>query len=224
MTARPFTERRRWQLSAAVALVLLLAMAMAAGCMSHVPDDSDSVNHLNLISENARYTFFIANNSGMNGELDSYRIHNSTELPVPSEIKKYDIVRIDTRSLEEQLKSGKEITLVLKGKDYPMELSRIPSVNTANSDDDTSIVSYHGHLRGTQSDVMLFVSQNYLSGSVLLGGETYGIDFVSGKKGGEPGENLAGYPLHIIYNEKDVDYRNFSIDAPPHFPPAEFKQ
>lgn len=46
MTARPISaERRRWPLSAAVALVLLLAMAMAAGCVSQPPN--------NIIPENS---------------------------------------------------------------------------------------------------------------------------------------------------------------------------
>ena len=152
MTARLMDpERRRRPVFVAVALgLVVVAVLLAAGCESQVPDDPNSVNHLKIISGNVSYTFFIANNSGLKDELDSYRIHNSTELPVPSEIKKYDIVRIDTKSLEEQLQSGKEMTLVLKGKEYPMELSRIPSVKAVNADDDTGIQSYHGHLRGAE--------------------------------------------------------------------------
>ena len=72
-----------------------------------------------------------------------------------------------------------------------------------------------------QSDVMLFVSQKYISVSVLLSGETYGIDLISVKKGSELSENLVGFPLHIIYNENDVIYQNSSIDGPPHFLSAE---
>ena len=187
-------------------------------------DDTDSIHHIKIKSGTQNITNFVANNSGLKDELGSYGIHNSTEFPVSSEIKKYDIIKVDTKSLKEQLKSGKEITISLKGKEYPIKLSRAPSVIAVNPEDDAGIDSYHGSLKGIDSNVMFSVSEKYISGSVSLGGETYYIDFVSIKKGSELSDKLIESPLHIIYAEKDLDFPDTPIDSQPNFSFADLKQ
>jgi len=149
-------------------------------------------------------THFVAQDITSKEQLISYGINNSEELKIPSSINKYDVITVDSKLLNEQLKSGKGITISLGGKDYPAEISRM---NFENIDD--GIDSYHGTLPGIKnSDILFTTGEKVLIGRITLDD---GIYWIIPVESGEKME-ISEAPLHIIYNSRDVTSSKFRID------------
>jgi hypothetical protein len=191
--------------------VVLLALLLAA--MAMVPmviaqnntTDGDLTNHFRINFDTKNVTHFVAYNITSKTELNSYGIQKPEELTISSQVNKFDVVTFDHPSLNDQLKSGKGITISMGGKDYQTELSRMNFENISDGVD-----SYHGTFPGIKnSDILFTAGENVLIGRVTLENETIWIIPV------EPLERAAmsESPLHIIYSSKDVSDTEFPIDS-----------
>jgi hypothetical protein len=126
---------------------------------------------------------------------------------IPLAVKQFDLVSFNQPFLNEQLKSGSDLIIQIRGKDYQAHLSRMEFDHI-----DDGIDSYEGNLVGIKnSNVVLTVSDKVTIGSVTLNNETFYIDPVTSREHAEMG----GSPVHIIYSSKDVEAREIQIDDGP---------
>jgi len=190
--------------------VVLLALLLAAMAMVPIVSaqnnttDINSVNHLTIHLENKNVTNVIAYDITSKTNLSSYNIQKPEELLIPGSVTKFDVATFDHTLFNNQLKSGKEITISLGGKDYQAE---IPRMNFENISD--GVDSYHGSLSGEKnSDILITTGEKVFIARITLENETLWIIPV------EPRERmeLNQSPLHIIYNSKDLMHTEFTID------------
>ncbi len=188
-------------------LILLLIVVVSSTIVSAQTIEQNSSNHVTLSFETKNITQFIAQDITSKDKLIPYGIKNPEELKIPSSINKYDVITIDSKLLNGQLKTGKGITISIGEKEYPAEISRM---NFENIDD--GIDSYHGIIPGIKSSEILFTtSEKVLIGRITLENETFWIIPVeSGEK-----MEISPAPLHIIYSSNDVTNSKFRIDDGP---------
>jgi len=187
-------------------MAVLFAMIIIIPLVGAQNNTSDviALNHLNIHFENKNITNFIAYDITSKVNLSSYDIQKPEELLIPTPVKKFDVVTIDYTLFNDQLKSGKGITISIGGKDYPAELSRMNFENISDGID-----SYHGSFSGVKnSDILFTTGEKVLIGRITLENETFWIIPVEPR----PRTELSQSPLHIIYNSKDVENVKFTID------------
>ncbi len=133
------------------------------------------------------------------------------ELDIPRGITRYDIVTFDHAALNSQVREG-ALPLRIRGTEYRADLERM---NFEQIDD--GIDSYEGTIAGAkESDVLLTTSENTLTGSVTLDGETFWIRPI------EPCIRAEGSasPLHMLYSSRDVEQQApVLVDRGPVTPP-----
>ncbi|WP_292519202.1 hypothetical protein [Methanoculleus sp.] len=118
------------------------------------------------------------------------------ELDIPRGITRYDIVTFDHAAVNGRVREG-ALSLRIRGEDYRAGLERM----TFDQIDD-GIDSYEGTIPGAGgSDVLLTTSENTLTGSVTLGGETFWIRPVEPRMRAEGSAS----PLHMIYSSRDLE-------------------
>ena len=191
--------------------VVLLALLLASiaivpmvSAQNNITDISQT-NHFRIDFDTKNITNYIAYDVTSKANLSSYGIQKPEELTISSQINKFDVVTINHALLNDQLKSGKGITISIGGKDYETKLSRM---NFENIDD--GVDSYHGTFPGiNNSDILFTTGKNVLFGRVTLENETSWIIPVEPLKRAVISES----PLHIIYNSKDVHDTEFPIDS-----------
>ncbi len=185
-----------------ILFVMIVSVLMVSAQNSTIELNSSS--HVKIYLETKIVTQIVAQDITAKSELIPYGIKNSEELKIPSQVTKYDVVMFDSKLLNEQLKSGKGITISIGETNYLVELSRM---NFEDIDD--GIDSYHGILPGMKNSEILFTtSEKVLIGRITLENETYWIIPVEPRYRIE----ISPTPLHIIYNSKDVTNTEFTID------------
>jgi hypothetical protein len=123
---------------------------------------------------------------------------------VPS-IKRFDLVTFNHTAINEKLKSGKKISVRIRGKDRVMNLTRM-----AFDTIDDGIDGYVGIIEGeTGNSVHFTVSSTEIIGSIMLIDERIDI---------QPADNEdkavnAKSQVHFIYSTKDTEDHGFVIDT-----------
>jgi hypothetical protein len=185
-----------------ILLVMIVSVLMVSAQNNTIEQNSSS--HVKIYFETKNVTHIVAQDIAAKSELIPYGIKNSEELKIPSQVTKYDVVTFDSKLLNEQLKSGKRITISIGETNYLVELSRM---NFEDIDD--GIDSYYGILPGMKNSEILFTtSEKVLIGRITLENETYWIIPVEPRYRIE----ISPTPLHIVYNSKDVTNTEFTID------------
>jgi hypothetical protein len=129
-------------------------------------------------------------------ELTTSSILSPQDLTIPGPVKKFDLVTFDIPSINENIKKNQNLDVLIGNTEYSMKLTRS---NFENIDD--GIDSYYGTLNEIKdSEVLLTISENIITGSVRLNNDTYYIKPV------EPRIRISmDRPvLHIIYSSADV--------------------
>jgi hypothetical protein len=126
---------------------------------------------------------------------------------IPSVLKQFDLVTFNQPILNEQLKSGSNLNIQIRGKDYRADISRMEFDHI-----DDGIDTYAGTLEGVKnSNVLLTVSEKVTIGSVSLNNETFYVEPVTSREQTE----ASASPVHIIYSSKDVKAQEIQIDDGP---------
>ena len=188
-----------------ITLFVLMIIAPILSAQDSLNDEKSS-NHMKIFVGSNNVTPYVAKDTVLKTELNAYGIQKPEELQISSQIKKYDVVKVDSK-LNERLKSEKGIIISIGETDYLAELSRM---NYENIDD--GIDSYYGTIPAIKNSEILFVSsKKLLYGRITLGNETYRIRPVESRQRSETSQS----PLHIIYNSNDVINTEFLIDNGP---------
>ncbi|MCK9591152.1 MAG: hypothetical protein M0Q91_03960 [Methanoregula sp.] len=202
--------KRRWYVIIAIlGIIIIIFLLNFFGC---IPLAGAQNNHLNIHVENKRVITFIAYDETSKANLSSFNIQKPEELWIPSSVNKFDVVTFNHSLLNAHLKSGKDITVSIGGKDYQAELSQMEFDNIRSRiQNDDGIYSYHGILLGVNSDFLFTVGKNTIHGRITLNtpnGETFWIIPVEPRARTE----ISTSPLHIIYSSRNVKNEQFKID------------
>ena len=175
-----------------VLLALLLAGIAMVPMVSATERSDQTGNHFSI---EGLTTIKILNVHDKN-ELKTETILSPQELTIPQPVKKFDLVTFDIPAINEKAETDQNPVVVIGEYKYSMMLTR---ANFENIDD--GIDSYYGTLNGIKdSEVLLTIADNVITGSVRLNNETFYIKPV------EPRMRIsADRPvLHIIYSSNDV--------------------
>jgi hypothetical protein len=176
-----------------VVLLALLLAAMVMVPMVNAAELSDQAGkHFSIES----LTTIKSLNVHDKNELKTEMIPYPQDLTIPQPVKKFDLVTFDMQAINENAEKNQNHVVVIGENKYPLILMRS---NFENIDD--GIDSYYGTLKGIKdSEVLLTIADNVITGSVRLYNETFYIKPV------EPRMRIsADRPvLHIIYSSNDV--------------------
>jgi len=182
---------KHFKWSVVLLALLLAAMAMvpmvSAGELSEQTGNHFSIEGLTTIK---------SLNVHDKNELKTETIVSPQELTIPQPVKKFDLVTFDIPAINENVEKKQNPVVVIGESKYSILLTR---ANFENIDD--GIDSYYGTLNGIKdSEVLLTIADNVITGSVRLTNETFYIKPV------EPRMRIsADRPvLHIIYSSNDV--------------------
>lgn len=217
-------------LARAVVLVLVLASAiMASGCMGK-PGTETRISQATTNSRESpsfttsltgipvglspgqgplvdieNFTEFIAVGAGSRDELRSVKALVGREYNLVAGVKKFDVLTFRNIALYKKLTEESSFPVKIRGKEYRASLTRM-NFNVV----DNGIYSYTGSLLGeSDSDVLVTIATDALTGTIRLGNETYTITPVETRLSAQKHSSS----LHIIYSSNDIEDRSFCIDS-----------
>jgi hypothetical protein len=196
MTRLPISlENRSRPVNIAVALmVILVTVLLAAGC----------TNNSEIPFEFTGSTTVIAQGATSVSDLAAKGVENPESLNIPKGISRFDLVTINLPAINEKLKSGQEIPVRIRGKDYVINVTRM----TFDKNDD-GIDSYSGKIEGVKSSEVLFtVGPKVIIGRCTTTDETFWINPAGNRSRAESSLLVP----HYIYSTKDVEPHSFIID------------
>jgi hypothetical protein len=208
-------SRRRPVIAALALALVMVAVVLAAGCMSEQQIASYPVQgnseHEELLLEFPGRTSIVAQGVTSVSDLTAEGVENPESLNIPggldnpNGIKRFDLVTFDHPALNENLKSGQRFPVRIRGTEYIANVTRM----TFDNNDD-GIDSYHGGLDGEKSsEILITVSSKVILGSISVNRtETYWIEAVENRTRGEKSVS----PLHMIYSSKDIPPHSYRID------------
>jgi hypothetical protein len=122
---------------------------------------------------------------------------------IPYHVMKFDFAEFDQPQIISKIRRDQEIDVWIRGEKYKAFLKDM-NFNA----EDTGAHSYSGVLEGvSQSKVVITLSENFTSGSVRRGYDTFYFSPVGIKKD-QSGNTV---PVNFIYDQKDVENYTFSL-------------
>lgn len=191
-----------------VSVIAVAAIALGAGPQGSGSPAGDESGPPLVVGDGM--TVIVADAASLS-DLAAAGISAPEELQIPKGITRYDIVTFDHAAVNSQVREG-ALPLRIRGTEYRAGLERM----TFEQIDD-GIDSYEGTIPGVEgSDVLLTTSENTLTGSVTLGGETFWIRPVEPRMRAEGSAS----PLHMIYSSRDLEQQvPVLVDQGPVTPP-----
>lgn len=174
MTARPPDPGcRRRPLSAAVALVLLLAVVMAAGCVSQTQSEASpneaGTNNSEPLLEFPGSTTIIAQGAASVSDLRAAGIRDPEQQSFTEYLNYFDLVTFNHTAINTRIKSGQRIPIRIRGKEHSINVTDLAS-GKGIADRVT------GDLDGDNtSRIFLTIGQDQIEGAVVLENETITI-------------------------------------------------
>ena len=102
-------------------ILFVIMLSAPIVCAQNGSIAQNSSNHVMIHFDEKNVTQFVAQDITSKEQLIPYGIKNPEELKIPSSINKYDVITVDSKLLNEQLKSGKGITISLGEKIIPQK-------------------------------------------------------------------------------------------------------
>jgi hypothetical protein len=177
-----------------VVLLTLLLAGMAMVPMVSAEDELSELKDTQFLIEGS--TSIISDNTQGRVVQNAAKVPFLNELMIPETVQKFDLVTFDIPSISKNLKNSQNCRVSIGDRRYSMVLNR---ANFETIDD--GIDSYTGRIsEDKDSEVLITVAENVITGSVRLHNETFYFKPVVPEKL----VSAESPVLHIIYSSDDV--------------------